>query len=190
LVYNSGAFYGTTNLGGSATIGTIFKIDAATNTESVLHSFARGADGANPDGDLLYHGNLFYGITAAGGATSSGCNGGYGCGTVFSLDPVSGAETTLFRFASRKNGDIPHGNLVFQSGYLYGTTFQGGTNCKRFGCGTIYRVKISNDAEKVLVSFAEEAYPTVPLILQDGIFYGTTESGGTPGWGSLFSFTP
>src|SRR2546421_524554 len=79
----AGNFYGTTESGGVAAYGTVFKLDA-TGTETVLYSFAGGADGSTPLGDLIRDavGN-FYGTTSQGGGT--GC-ASYGCGTVFKLD--------------------------------------------------------------------------------------------------------
>jgi uncharacterized repeat protein (TIGR03803 family) len=42
---SAGNFYGTTGGGGTADLGVVFKLDA-TGTETVLHSFSGGADGA------------------------------------------------------------------------------------------------------------------------------------------------
>src|SRR5208282_1082113 len=48
----AGTLYGTTSTGGASGIGTVFKI-SAEGTETVLHSFSSGTDGANPQGSLL-----------------------------------------------------------------------------------------------------------------------------------------
>jgi uncharacterized repeat protein (TIGR03803 family) len=75
----AGNLYGTTIGGGASGHGTVFKLDK-TGKETVLYSFAGGADAASPNADLLRDaaGNL-YGTTIAGG-TSGG-------GTVFKLTP-------------------------------------------------------------------------------------------------------
>lgn len=68
----NGTFYGTTESGGANNLGTVFKL-TATGTETVLHSFAGGADGANPQAGLAqnaYYG--FYGTTEGGGANNKG----------------------------------------------------------------------------------------------------------------------
>src|SRR5580700_1056155 len=75
LTQSGGAIYSTTLFGGAAGMGTVFKLapSRAGLTESVVHSFAGGADGANPwqgmTSDLL--GNL-YGATGGGGAVNTG----------------------------------------------------------------------------------------------------------------------
>jgi uncharacterized repeat protein (TIGR03803 family) len=84
---SKGNFYSTTYNGGASGLGTVFKVNAKTGNETVLHSFCSGmncADGANPHGSLVRDkaGSL-YGTTMHGG--SSGC--GVGCGTVFKLAP-------------------------------------------------------------------------------------------------------
>jgi uncharacterized repeat protein (TIGR03803 family) len=44
----AGNLYGTTSGGGTSLEGTVFKLDPATGTETVLYSFTGGADGSNP----------------------------------------------------------------------------------------------------------------------------------------------
>jgi uncharacterized repeat protein (TIGR03803 family) len=73
-----GNLYGTTNIGGTSFIGTVFRV-RATGREIVLHSFT-GPDGAQPQAGLILgaDGNL-YGTAIFGGA--------FGYGTVFKLTP-------------------------------------------------------------------------------------------------------
>ena len=82
----AGNLYGTTELGGTHGVGTVFKVDA-NGTEAVLHSFKGGTDGAYPFDGLVRDiaGNL-YGTTEFGGTD--------GIGTVFKVD-TSGSETVL-----------------------------------------------------------------------------------------------
>jgi uncharacterized repeat protein (TIGR03803 family) len=79
--------YGTTLGGGAYGAGVVFKL-SPTGTETVLHSFTGGPDGANPFAGLVPDtaGNL-YGTTLYGGAASSTCAFGNGCGVVFRLAP-------------------------------------------------------------------------------------------------------
>jgi len=82
----AGNLYGTTEQGGDLTCdapygcGVVFKLDT-TGKETVLHTFAGGADGADPTAALIQDaaGNL-YGTASAGGFD---CN----CGVVFKLTP-------------------------------------------------------------------------------------------------------
>ncbi len=67
-----GNFYGNTLQGGASGLGTVFKL-TPSGTETILHSFAGGSDGANPGANLLQgsDGNL-YGSTGAGGTSGHG----------------------------------------------------------------------------------------------------------------------
>jgi uncharacterized repeat protein (TIGR03803 family) len=78
----AGNLYGFTNDGGTDNYGTVFKLTPATGgswTETVLHSFAGGSDGANPSGLTLSSSGELYGTTLNGGT--------YNGGTVFKIVP-------------------------------------------------------------------------------------------------------
>lgn len=72
---DAGNLYGETYYGGLYEDGVVYKLSQSGKkwTEQVLHSFANGPDGSNPEGGLIFdsHGNL-YGTSSTGGA------GGYG----------------------------------------------------------------------------------------------------------------
>jgi uncharacterized repeat protein (TIGR03803 family) len=175
-----GVFYGTTYNGGSNNAGTIFRM--ATNgalTTLVILSFAN-TNGAYPIGGLVraQDGNL-YGTTAFGGTN--------GYGTLFRV-ATNGAFTLLVSFDST-NGASPYSGLVAASdGNLYGTTYEGGTNG---GNGTLFKLA-TNGAFSSLYSFtgnADGANPYAALIQgTDGNFFGTTFSGGTNNYGTVFKF--
>jgi uncharacterized repeat protein (TIGR03803 family) len=81
LVFQNGELYGTTSAGGgSCGCGTLFKVNASSGSETVLHAFGNGSDGAYPYYGLTLDakGN-FYGATVAGGS--------FGQGTVFEFTP-------------------------------------------------------------------------------------------------------
>jgi uncharacterized repeat protein (TIGR03803 family) len=97
--------YGTTWFGGGAQDnGSVFRVRA--HQESVVYTFAGGADGGNPIGGLLRDsvGNL-YGVTYVGGDTACGFNDA-GCGTVYKLD-TTGKKTILHAFTGGPTGHIP-----------------------------------------------------------------------------------
>jgi uncharacterized repeat protein (TIGR03803 family) len=124
----SGNLYGTTLYGGAAGFGAIFKISAA-NSETVLHSFSGGADGALPSAALLMDnlGNL-YGTTLEGGTA--------GVGTVFRLDS-KGNETVIHSFRGRPDGAEPEGRLTMDaSGNLYGTALNQGA----YNAGIVFKI--------------------------------------------------
>jgi uncharacterized repeat protein (TIGR03803 family) len=141
LVAVNGLLYGTTAYGGasgcqSLGCGTAFSIDPKTGVEKVLYDFCSQpdcADGAVPQASLIEVDGTLYGTTTEGGGT--GCHGG-GCGTVFALDPSTGAETVLYAFGDAPDGQFPNG-LIEVNGTLYGTTIFGGAG----GYGTVFALE-------------------------------------------------
>jgi uncharacterized repeat protein (TIGR03803 family) len=173
-----GNLYGATTRGGTAGIGLVFKLDP-TGQETVLYSFAGGADGAYPEGGLVRDEvGTIYGTTAIGGAFNNG--------VVFRLDR-SGKETVLYTFTGGTDGAFPYGSLFLGAGYLYGTTFFGGDltspelDCSGTGCGVVFKLDQAG-TETVLYTFtgaADGANPYVGLLQdEEGNFYGTTGYGG------------
>jgi uncharacterized repeat protein (TIGR03803 family) len=196
LIDVNSAVYGTTlqggayNCGDGQGCGTVFSLDPTTGAETVLHSFGNGADGWYPYAGLTPVNGMLYGTTAGGGIT--GC-GGSGCGTVFSIDPGTGAETVLYSFCGRQNcadGANPYANLIDVKGVLYGTTAAGGNAaCGGPGCGTAFSINPSTGAETVLYSFhggTDGAGPNGLINLKSAL-YGTTAGGGAHGDGTVFA---
>ena len=195
----AGNVYGTTTAGGSSTCnggcGTVFRLDP-TGKESVLHTFALGADGATPMwGSLLLDkaGNLF-GTTQWGGDLSCG-GGGIGCGTVFKLDKT-GKETVLYKFKLGTDGGNPGGALVRDPvDNFYGTTSLGGElSCNGGdGCGAVFKLD-KTGKETALYDFtngSDGAFPEGGLVRDpSGNLYGTTEGNLHSTWGSVFKLTP
>lgn len=103
----------------------------------MLYSFVNnGADGTTPYARLVNVKGTLYGTTFYGG---NACD----CGTVFSIDPVSGKEAVLHSFGDSPDGANPFANLINLKGTLYGVTYLGGktTNCGGHGCGTVFSIK-------------------------------------------------
>lgn len=179
---SDGDYYGTTNSGGSANAGTVFKITPG-GVETLLYTFTGGNDGGHPQAGLIQgsDGN-FYGTTTVGGAHADGA--------VFQVTP-GGTETVLYSFAGgTSDGSDPAGGLLQASdGNFYGTTNQGGSS----GDGTVFKITPAG-AETVVYSFtggaADGAAPSAGLIQgSDGKLYGTTSSGGPNGYGTVFVVT-
>jgi uncharacterized repeat protein (TIGR03803 family) len=141
-------------------------------------------------------GNL-YGTTSGGGTSGAACNG-YGCGTVYMLDPT-GKETVLYNFSGGVDGATPNAGLVRDAaGNLYGTTYLGGA----YDWGTAFMVDASGN-ETVLHSFngaTGDGGDVIGGLIRDtaGNLYGMTQGGGisgcTPdlniGCGTIYQITP
>jgi len=205
LIFDAaGNLYGTAFGGGDPSCGdpngcgTVFQLTPAPGggwTETVLHSFkGYPTDGSYPYAGVIFDaaGNL-YGTTGGGGT--------YGVGTVFELSPAAGGgwtETVLHSF-NGSDGHGPEAGLIFDAaGKLYGTTAWGGTgtDCLNTGCGTVFKltpVAGGGWTETVLHSFSntDGALPFAGLIFDAaGNLYGTTQQGGSYGFGTVFELTP
>jgi uncharacterized repeat protein (TIGR03803 family) len=204
----TGNLYGTT-YGGADDLGTVFKLTPNADgswTESVLHNFTGGTDGANPYASLIFDqaGNL-YGATIEGGERSSCLYDN--CGVVFELMPNANGtwrESVLYRFGGGKGGEWPYGGLIIdQAGNLYGTAeFAGNLSQCLDGCGVVFELTRQKDgswAESVLYRFSgrDGRYPLSGLIFDAaGNLYGTTNLGGDrslcggTGCGVVFKLVP
>lgn len=197
---SNGVLYGTTALGGTTQLGTVFSLTPTSTgwSESVLHSFSGGAkDGNGPESALVIDsaGNL-YGSTPVGVGTT--CSGGIsGCGMVFELSQKSGTwtESILYAFLGGNDGSQPQGKLTLSGSTLLGTTLSGGgafcNNTQGYGCGTVFKLTNSNGAwtESVLHAFQAGNDGEAPLsgvIGLNGKLYGTTNSGGSNAAGTFF----
>jgi uncharacterized repeat protein (TIGR03803 family) len=194
---NEGNLYGTAAEGGDLqgcgglSCGVVFEV-AADGTETALHTFIGGSDGADPAGSLIMDnsGNLF-GTTVRGGGSGCANNLGVGCGTVFKLAP-DGSETILYTF-SGPDGAYPQSNLIWDAaGNLYGTAEAGGPG----GEGAVFRLA-PDGVETVLYSFtggSDGGFPYAGVIADSaGNFYGTTYYGGSSGVvgdGTVFKLLP
>jgi uncharacterized repeat protein (TIGR03803 family) len=183
---SNGYFYGTTEFGGSQAVGTVFRISASGAYTNLYSLAGSGFDGWQPLGGLVRGSDgSFYGTTSMKG--TNGCS----CGTVFRITP-GGSYTTLYHFGNTVNdGGYPRGPLVQGTdGNFYGTT----PNRGAYAGGVVFRIT-PNGAYTNLYSFhsypADGYQPMGPLVQgSDGNFYGTTISGGTNTFGTVFRISP
>jgi uncharacterized repeat protein (TIGR03803 family) len=181
LALRYGNVYGTTNSGGAAGDGTIFEVDAKTGAETVLYNFAGGSDGANPQSHLTLEKKIFYGVTTAGGTSNAG--------TIFSFNPKTKKEVTLYSFSGGADGSNPVGGLAYANGYLWGVCTYGGVNNN----GTVFKIDVATGAEMTVYTFAggsDGAQPVAAPIYIGGVLYGTTVGGGSGSTGTVYSVNP
>jgi len=99
--------------------------------------------------------------------------------------------TVLYTFTGGADGSFPQAGLVRDKrGNLYGTTAQGGSSTNCFlGCGVVFKLDTSGN-ETVLHTFTNTPDGALPLaaLVRDkaGNLYGTTASGGTSVYGTIF----
>lgn len=199
----TGALYGTAFGGGpgSGGGGTAFRLTrdhGVWSMETIFNFSITNSGILGPQGGVVFdhEGNL-YGVASGSG---SSCN----CGGVFELSPPSVAGnpwqlTKLYEFESSQGAD-PTGSLILdKAGNLYGTANAGGilTKGSQTGYGTVFQIRppaVSGGSwtESTLHRFggpssSDGSYPSGRLVMLKGKLYGTTSSGGTLGYGTVYS---
>lgn len=185
----NGNLFGTTEAGGANGYGTVFEIvksgSGYASAPTILVSFDDN-HGAFPQSSLIIDskGDLF-GTTFGGGAS--------GAGTVYEIvnsgSSYASTPTTLVSFDGA-DGSEPAAGLVSDSnGDLFGTTVSGGTS----GNGTVFEIANTasgyDSAPITLVNFnnTDGNNPYSGLIIDaNSNLLGTTNSGGTYGYGTVF----
>ncbi|MGA2738227.1 MAG: choice-of-anchor tandem repeat GloVer-containing protein [Bryobacteraceae bacterium] len=213
VVINNNNLFGTTYAGGAGW-GSVYELAPPAQTGGAwtmhqLYAFTGGADGSNPRAAVIFSSRgVIFGTTEQGGA--------FGYGTVFSLTPAGNGTWTqavIYSFAGAPvgcgttgnpacDGANPESGLVLTpKGLLYGTTAAGGTG----GYGAAFSMTPATGGtwtEKVMYSFigaptgcgttgnqaCDGAVPLggLTLVPATGVVYGTTYSGGTAGYGTVF----
>lgn len=177
---SDGKLYGVAAYGGDTDRGEFYSLPGTGGPITGLASF-NNFGGVSPHTPLTLgpDGN-FYGTTSAGGPGDNG--------TVFRIS----ANGTFSRIAvftnSSTSGYQPLTPLcVGPDGVLYGSTMVGGANSG----GTLFSVT-TNGVFKTVYNFASASsgiWPMSGLALgPDNQLYGTTETGGTNGSGTIFRY--
>lgn len=172
-----GNLYSTTRAGGAAKpygMGTVFRL-APDGDLVTMYNFGGGGNGAAPSGGLLRdaEGNLY------GGSSSGGINmcGTATCGILLKLT-AQGALTVLHSFDNTDGVGLSGDLIRDRAGNFFGNA--GNTLFKMDSTGTLITIYTF---QNLLAS---------PGIAMDsaGNFYGTTELGGTGGFGEVFKVDP
>jgi uncharacterized repeat protein (TIGR03803 family) len=127
-------FYGTTRVGGTANLGTIYSLNTDGSGYSVLFNFTGGAtNGANPNGALTSIGSFLVGTTKAGGSSN--------LGTLFKIG-LDGSGFNLLHSFTGTDGSSPVGDLAYNNNTLYGWTSTGGAS----NAGTVFSMAVGGYA--------------------------------------------
>ncbi len=190
LILSGNTLYGTAEVGGSFANGTVFKVNTTGTGFTTLSSFTEdGNDGVGPDGGLILSGNTLYGTASQGGIANNG--------TVFAVNTDGSSFTNLHSFtalndSTNSDGATPVAGLVSSGNTLYGTAQVGGS----FGNGAVFAISTNGTGFTNLHSFtatsgllftnSDGANPYAGLILSGNTLYGTAETGGGFGNGTVF----
>lgn len=181
FILSGGTFYGTTTWGGANSNGTIFSVEMNGSNFNVLHSLSiwpGGNDGYAPFSGPILSGGTLYGTAAAGGAN--------GVGTVFSIQTNGANFNAICDFTNDLGGGQPWGGVVLSGSTLYGAAAAGGVNFE----GSIFSVSTNGRSYKTLHTFngnTDGSDPQTSLILSGSTLYGVTLTGGSVGFGTIFS---
>jgi uncharacterized repeat protein (TIGR03803 family) len=189
LILSGNILYGTTEHAGSMNLGTVFRVNTDGTDFTNLCSFAsydpaHGSHGGIPVAGLVLSGNTLYGTAYAGGSTSFG--------TVFRVNTDGTGFTNLYYFTNGIDGAYPEAPLILSGDTLYGTAATGGSagdGAAFSGYGTIFKVSTGGLGFKTIYSFtngSDGAYPQAGLILSGNTLYGTADTGGSSGAGTVF----
>ena len=183
LLLFSNTLYGTGDAIGYPSTGIVFAVNTDGTAFKVLHRFNL-SDGAGPKGRLTALGNTLYGTTSYGGD--------FGGGTIFAIAADGTGFTNLHHF-SGSEGYSPRAGLVASGNTMYGTTSFGGISDN----GTVFSLLNDGTSFTTLHNFAtnnaslcwtnaDGANPSSSLVLVGNTLYGTANSGGSGGFGTVF----
>lgn len=148
---------------------------------STVYSFKDAPDGGAPIATMTVGGAVLYGTTEYGGNPD-------GYGTVFQFDPVKQKETVIYQFQGGSDGSHPYSGVLYDQGYLYGTTFDGGASQD----GTVFKIDLTTGKFKTLYSFTGSTDGANPraIVIVGGSIYGVASFGGSAGAGVVFKVNP
>ena len=157
---------------------------------------------AYPETGLLLSGNTLYGASAGPGTTT---------GALFAVNTNGTGFTTLHIFTELSGPSYTNSDgawvsgqaaLILSGNTLYGTAVSGGSG----DSGTVFAVNTNGTGFTTLHSFtatspflnpygtasppytnSDGAFPFAGLVLSGNTLYGTTEFGGSSGWGTVFA---
>jgi uncharacterized repeat protein (TIGR03803 family) len=180
----AGFLWGTTRFGGTANLGTVFKVEIASGAFTTVAEFTV-PNASRPQAGLVAdgHGNFW------GGTIPDAQNRG----TLFKVEAATGVLSTALEFTGTvgpTKGTHVYSALVNDgSGFLWGTTSTGGSP----DLGTIFKInpltgEFTNVVEFTGTSGAAPGHnPIAPLCYDgQGYLWGTTSYGGTGNVGTVY----
>jgi uncharacterized repeat protein (TIGR03803 family) len=154
--------YGTATSFGGLGYGTVFAVNTDGTGFTVLHNFAGGNDGLDPQADLILLCNTLYGT-----ATFDGDSGD---GTLFAVNTDGTRYTNLYSFTGGNDGAYPQAGLILFSNTLYGTASQGGCS----SAGTVFSFSLSSPPQLSIALFGANIILTWPTNVAGFTLQSTT----------------
>jgi uncharacterized repeat protein (TIGR03803 family) len=198
LMLSGNTLYGTATSAGPGDYGTVFTVNTDGTGFTTIHGFTNNGYAGYPVAGVILSGNTLYGTMNEGGLYAKG-------GGVFALNTDGTGFTNLHiaaagafdpqGFYCNSNGAGPL-DLLLSGNTLYGTTTTGGsagygavfavntdgtgfTNMHIFTLGALNALDLTTNSDGL--------FPMAGLILSGNTLYGTTELGGTAGFGTVFA---
>jgi uncharacterized repeat protein (TIGR03803 family) len=190
IIGTDGNFYGTTSGGGTSNCGTVFQLTPHGAFKQLAQ--LSGINGSNPVVALVQASDgSFYGGAKYGGPYPNTTQLGTGYGSIFRVT-TNGVLTTPVLFDST-NGANPAALALGNDGNFYGTTEWGGSiSSFKLGFGTIFRLSQDGTFTNTYIFSGgnDGGFPVAGLMQgKNGIFYSTTQSGGSNSIGTIFQIT-
>lgn len=168
--------------GGAAFADSVFGYVSPGTIYRVVHTFNCATDGKTANRLVADRSGILYG-------TATYCGVGVNTGTLWKLDPVTGAFAVLHTFSGGRDGGFPaSAPSIDGTGTLYGMTQQ-------YGYGTIYRYTPKDGALVTLHRFNgnDGFYPRAEILLDPPTgpaktIYSTLPFGGKYNHGTIYSF--
>jgi uncharacterized repeat protein (TIGR03803 family) len=205
---SSGNIFGTTISGGPSTCrnsnlpygcGIVYELSPPASgtgpyTETILHGFQGGADGANTQGAVIFGpGGALYGTTLFGGSSPTGF------GTIFALAPNgSGFDYyTLIRFSDAPGTlNVPENQFTYWQGNLYTTAQDGGAYGNYGGVLELVEPTMKGGAWSYNALYSldgadgNQIQGAVIVDPSTGYFYTCAQNGGAADEGTIFQLLP
>ena len=185
---SDGMLYGAAYSASGTNVGAIFRLQKDGTAFSAVklfqaprpNQFPAVPNYGKPQSQLVEGTNgMLYGTSLAGGTNATG--------QIYRLNKDGTGFQMIYHFGPlySLDGRIPVGRLLLASdGFLYGTTYDGGTN----GNGTVFRLAQDGTGYSAIASLASSQGPAAGLSEStNGVLYGTTQLGGISGDGAVFS---
>jgi uncharacterized repeat protein (TIGR03803 family) len=155
-------------------------MQAAAHYQSLKSFGTVTNDGQYPlAGVVVGSDGMLYGTASGGGISNAG--------TLFSLRPDGSGYRTIYSFPNSNGGESTPLVVEGSDGTLYGTTPSGGSN----QWGTVFKLNRDGSGYGLLHTFfgyagGDGGGPNGLVEGSDGVLYGTTLTGGSNNWGTVF----